>query len=306
MSFSPATLVRPWWARILWVLASLAVIAPGIAIMMPASDPFAQQATLYVVLLAVSLSIERARGGGHTTFGLAAHRHVPFDLTRGALYAVGSIAVVAAVALMLGGRFTLASVEWTSSALWSLVFVVVMAGGEEVLFRGIIFQSIEERFGGVTAVLITSVPFGLAHATNPNASAISVANTILAGVVLGVMAWHGRSLWMAISFHVAWNVTLAMCIGPLSGLDDLPFVLTKLDTTALGDIRWLVDGTYGIEQGLVTTVLLIASAYGVLRSQRYDAVVAAARMRRTMLEAARRYTPASVSSSPQQATTQDH
>jgi uncharacterized protein len=300
-----ARLVAPWWARILWVVIGLTITAPIIVIAAPSDDPLVPAALLYVALLGMSVLIERGRGGGLVTLGLAAHRHVPYDLMRGMVFALGSIGVIAAIALGLGATFVAVGVPWTSAAIVSIIITSMAAGGEEILFRGVIFQAIEERFGGIAAIVVTSVPFGLAHASNPGASALSVVNTILAGVALGAMASHYRSLWPGIAFHVVWNVVLAMCIGPLSGITSMPYATWRLETSALVDLRWLVDGVYGIEQGLLTTVLLVAITVGVYRSGRYDAFVYAARTRRALSAAAQRYTPSSVSSSPHQAPTQD-
>ena len=55
------------------------------------------------------------------------------------------------------------------------------------------------------AVLISSVVFGLAHASNPGATSLSTINTMTAALVLaGAYVLTGQ-LALPIGFHVAWN-----------------------------------------------------------------------------------------------------
>lgn len=60
------------------------------------------------------------------------------------------------------------------------IFYLVIAVGEEIIFRGIIFRMIAERWNVVIALVVSSLLFGAMHIANPNASIwTSVASVFL-------------------------------------------------------------------------------------------------------------------------------
>lgn len=294
-----------WWLRIVAVIGAFLAVLPVAAMLANVDSSGIVAFTLpYAWLLAVSLFIEHRRGGSHVTLGLPFRPLATHGTVKGALLALAALAVVVGTAVALGAQWTpVASTSGMGVVLLSVMLTVVLASGEELLFRGMIFQALQERFGAIVAILATSVPFGLAHAANPDASTLSVVNTVLAGITLGAMVAVYRSLWMAIGFHGAWNLGVAAGIGPLSGWDELPYRVAMLDTTMLHDWRWLVDGPYGIEEGAVTAVVLTAVTIAVLRSTRYDAYVEAARQRRALLQDSVPCTPTYTGERP---STSDH
>jgi len=97
-----------------------------------------------------------------------------------------------------------------------LFFTIVLYGGlvEEITYRGYMLQNLAEglnlkrigpQLATLIAVLISSVVFGLAHASNASATALSTINTMAAALVLaGAYVLTGQ-LALPIGFHVAWN-----------------------------------------------------------------------------------------------------
>ena len=83
-----------------------------------------------------------------------------------------------------------------------VVVLVGIACWEEAVFRGYVIKNLAEglysktigaRWATVIAILIPSVLFGLAHASNANATLLSIVNTMIFGVVFGVAyAWTGE------------------------------------------------------------------------------------------------------------------
>ena len=289
-----------WWVRIVLIVASFAASLP-LAVMLAAVPAIGEMAMVvpYMWLVVVSASIERWRGGSHHSLGLPMSLLAARFGWQGAMTAAGAVGTNVLTAVALGATWSLTSpmIAHAGRATLGLLLTVVLAAGEELLFRGVIFQALQERFGAAAAVLATSVPFGLAHAVNPEAGPISVLNTILAGIALGAMVVAFRSLWFAIGFHVMWNIGIGAFVGPLSGWTNIPYRMATLDTTMLGNWRWFVDGNYGIEEGAVTTLALIVVAIAALRSNRYDAYVEAARLRMTLAQTNRPYTAANASTS---------
>lgn len=87
------------------------------------------------------------------------------------------------------------------SGAWALLTVVVMAPlFEEVIFRGVIFESVRAKRGVVAAWIISSVVFGIVH-VHPT---IAV-NAVIAGFLLGFIYTATRSLWATIILHAVNN-----------------------------------------------------------------------------------------------------
>ncbi|MBI2817616.1 MAG: CPBP family intramembrane metalloprotease [Acidobacteria bacterium] len=139
----------------------------------------------------------------------------------------------------------------------------IAAASEELLFRGYALQRIVEGVNAPTAVVLTSVAFGLLHAWNPYVTRLAVTNTILAGVLLAVVYLQSRSLWMAIALHFSWNWSLAVWGLPISGVE-----LGKMPWEAISSAapKWVSGGDYGPEGGIIATaVLLLAICIAILR-----------------------------------------
>lgn len=92
---------------------------------------------------------------------------------------------------------------FADSPLWVLLFVSMAAGlGEEWLFRGVLQTGLEQAAGAVTAIAISSLAFGLAHAIS---RAYFLAST-LAGAYLGVLYWWSDNLWLVVLVHAAYDL----------------------------------------------------------------------------------------------------
>ncbi len=146
---------------------------------------------------------------------------------------------------------------WGWSAFTYFMTMLSVGFYEELLFRGYPIKNLAEgfTFGKITsqqaswiAVILTSVLFGLAHAGNPNASAISTFNIILAGFMLAVPFLLTGRLAMSIGIHFSWNWVMGGIYGlPVSGLDGRRSVLQTNET---GPDIW-TGGKFGPEAGLL-------------------------------------------------------
>ena len=83
---------------------------------------------------------------------------------------------------------------------------------EEVIFRGLLFRAMEKD-GLVSAILVSSLTFGIGHIVNlfngsgrdPASSLIQVVFAVLVGFILVWIFYHGKSLVPCILFHSANN-----------------------------------------------------------------------------------------------------
>ena len=94
-----------------------------------------------------------------------------------------------------------------------LAFAVIVIAAplvEELLFRGVVAESLGHR-GAAVAIIVSSVLFALAHLG-------SLAYYTACGVVLGVLYWR-RGLWASIAAHATFNgclvvLALIVALGP--------------------------------------------------------------------------------------------
>lgn len=110
------------------------------------------------------------------------------------------------------------------------VFIQMLSVGfyEEILFRGYPIRNLAEGFtfgklspktGLLIAVILTSSLFGIAHATNPEASFVSTLNIILAGFMLALPFVLTGSLALSVGIHFSWNFVMGGIYGlPVSGV----------------------------------------------------------------------------------------
>lgn len=85
--------------------------------------------------------------------------------------------------------------------LWTIVALVVMAPVlEELICRGVVLGSLRERYGVVTAWLVSSLFFGVLHV-----QPVLVVNAFVVGLILGFIYIATDSLWSVIILHALNN-----------------------------------------------------------------------------------------------------
>ncbi|MEO7935992.1 MAG: type II CAAX endopeptidase family protein [Dokdonella sp.] len=110
--------------------------------------------------------------------------------------------------LWLLGIWTYSGLIEGSTWVYPLFGALLTAAVEETLVRGVLFRLLEERLGSWIALGISALIFGIMHAFNPGASAISVVAIALeAGVLLAAAYMLTRRLWFVFGLHAAWNFT---------------------------------------------------------------------------------------------------
>lgn len=133
-----------------------------------------------------------------------------------------------------------------------MMFLVV-AVCEEMIFRGVVFRWIDERWNTWVALLISALFFGWIHISNDNATWwSSLAIAIEAGLLLGAAYKWSGTLWVPIGIHWAWNYTQGNIYGfAVSGTNA---GTTLLSTTVDGpDI--VTGGAFGPEASIVAVIL---------------------------------------------------
>jgi membrane protease YdiL (CAAX protease family) len=197
------------------------------------------------------------------TVGLAFRGRWLRELGLGLLIGSAMIFFVAALERVLGvAHFTLGTAPPRRLLLWAgglLLFGLVAAANEELIFRGYAFQRLVEAVGAVGAIGLCSALFGAVHLGNPHHTWISTLNTALVGIPLSVAYLRTRLLWLPIGMHFAWNFVQSFCLGlPVSGIQ-VPYSLLRAEVSGG---RLLTGGSYGPEASvLATAVVVLATGY---------------------------------------------
>jgi uncharacterized protein len=158
-----------------------------------------------------------------------------------------------AVILMILGIYQVEGLNPLSFLIPAVAMAVKSAIFEELVFRGVLLQSVESMLGTWAGVIVSSAAFGLVHLMNPDATiggAIYI--TIEAGLLLGGAYLVTRRLWMAIGFHMAWNyVQSAVFSGIVSGAVNEPGLIRN--TLTGPDL--LTGGSFGMERSVIALIL---------------------------------------------------
>lgn len=124
---------------------------------------------------------------------------------------------------------------------------------EELLFRGVLFRSVETWFGSWAALVVSSLAFGLTHLINPQSTiegALFIA--VEAGILLAAAYMLTRRLWLSMGFHISWNYTQsAIFSGVVSGNDASQGLIRSTITGP--DL--LTGGRFGVESSVFALVL---------------------------------------------------
>jgi uncharacterized protein len=184
----------------------------------------------------------------------------------GALFIIVSTLIIVA----MGGY----SLQWANSVDISSVLVTSIelalsaAIVEELIFRGLMFQVIQNWAGDWLALVVTSLFFGVAHLWNPEATLwSSFAITIEAGVLLGAAFLWRRNLWFVIGLHFAWNAIEGLIGIPVSG-----HLIDGLYTVKVNGPALLTGGDFGLEGSIVPILLsLLITIFMLIRAKRKKA-----------------------------------
>ena len=142
-----------------------------------------------------------------------------------------------------------------------LVTFIAVGIYEELFSRGYHLRNLAEGLRGlklgvelrsgaalILATLLSASVFGLLHAGNDNASAISTINVALAGGMLAMgMIWTGQ-LALPIGLHIGWNFFQGNVFGfPVSG----NFMGPRVFAIEQGGDALITGGAFGPEAGVI-------------------------------------------------------
>jgi len=283
--FAPNGLLRPIWRVVFFIIVAPVVTFAGLyglkalVAVVPAfgTEAFHIGSTISrlvfntVLLLVTALFTRVFDRRGYHTLGLWFYPGWAKEAALGVLCGAGVIAAV--IGGMVAARGAVYHGWGEAIHLWgqfggTAVYVLLAAASEEIVFRGYAFQRLLDSIGRLGAILVLSALFGAAHLNNPGQpTAISAANTALAGVLLAVAYLKTRGLWLPLGLHWAWNFFL----GPVFGLPVSGFTLTfqpYLFNAEVSGPAWLTGANYGPEGSILLTGVCVVAIVWLWRSRR--------------------------------------
>jgi len=155
-----------------------------------------------------------------------------------ALLVPAAILMILAVGLMTDGK--------TASPLRVIMIILslnAMVGlSEELLFRGILFGALRQKHRLITAIVISSLIFGLIHIVNlgagqsGSATAYQIFNAALLGAVFCAILLQTNSLWPPIALHMIWNSYVMLGLYSAEHAGTLPDTITTEPSGITADI----------------------------------------------------------------------
>lgn len=172
---------------------------------------------------------------------------------------IGALMISAVVGtLFFMGYYTVDGVQFTPQILLALCIGIGPAFAEEVVFRGFALRLLSKTTGSWLALVITSLIFGLMHASNPHVTLLqSILLGLSAGLLLGAAYFVTRRLWLPIGIHLTWNFLQGGIYN--SDVSGTGFSGGLLKGTFNGPEFW-TGGKMGVEGSIVSIGLTIALA----------------------------------------------
>jgi len=171
-----------------------------------------------------------------------------------------SIITIILILLIIASKLTFSNISLSSNissrGIFDIILIMLFISiFEEISFRGIIFQELRTKFSPTTAIISTSLAFALLHLGNFGFDFLAFINVFLAGLLLGFLVLKSSDLWSAISFHFIWNTCIALFAGSNLSGNNYDSILIYSNNESLSPLFY--GGEYGIESGLITTIILI-------------------------------------------------
>ncbi len=175
---------------------------------------------------------------------------LPLKPARGFLLGTGiGIIVYSSIVLLAGlaGWYIPVSTSLDVLGLfYSLVLMFFAAAFEEVLFRGVLFQTLENFIGSGWALALSGTLFGVLHLGNANVIWMGVFAVGLAGVTFGAIFILTRDLWLLTGIHLMWNFMQ----GPIFGIAVSGNAFPSLIQPRIQGPEIFTGGIFGFEAGL--------------------------------------------------------
>lgn len=251
------------WLRVLqFPLTRILVLGGGLIYLMGKTEGLVSQVKDNPALGAViALVMGLAGFGVYIAWGRYVERRDVTELSLpgagrewgiGALIGVG-LYTGCVLALIMLGAYRIEGFNPVSFMIPAIALALKSGIFEELIFRGVLFRSVEEMAGSWIAIIVSSAVFGFLHLINPDATIAGATYiAIEAGLLLAAAYLVTRRLWIAIGFHMLWNYAQSgIYSGIVSGSVSEPgLIQPKIEGST-----FLTGGSFGMEQSVFALIL---------------------------------------------------
>ncbi len=181
------------------------------------------------------------------------------ELTQGMLFGSGMMSLIYVIEFSFG----MVVIEFRDLTMQqsfviflnSIALYIAVGYGEELMFRGYLFQAFSEGTNKLIATISISLLFAMAHMGNPNASVFGIINVGLAGVWLSIAYFKTGALWLPIGLHISWNFVQGFVYSyPVSGTSS---EREQIGKAIVNGPEWITGGAFGPEGGALATLMLV-------------------------------------------------
>lgn len=185
----------------------------------------------------------------------------------GSGFGIGALAIVCGFLLLIGlneiqyDRMLIDPLE----ILLSTALFLLVAIGEEIVFRGYILKNLLISFNKYVALVISAILFTALHLINPHINLMGAISLIFAGLLCGLAYIYTKNLWFPIAMHFSWNLFQTLMGFNVSGHDVYSFI-----TFQTGNNNWINGGSFGFEGSIISVGIqaLIILGMVILRIKR--------------------------------------
>ena len=267
--------LRAGWSLLIYLAATNAIAGALFFIItrfwkLPDQPPWTPQLLIFgeliqlAIALGVTLMMGRIERRTLTTYGLAPRRAFGGRFWEGALWGVGSAALVYALMAAAGGYTSRGlALHGTDALLWPLLWALaflIAALYEEVAYRGFQLFTVSRGLGFWPAALVLSLWFGGIHYfQKPNETWLDFLNVGLIGLFFCFSVRRTGDIWFAVGWHFTYNfVSMGICGSPNTGNQGgKPLQGHLLDSSFSGP-DWLTGGLTGAQASVFTLVMVLA------------------------------------------------
>jgi hypothetical protein len=269
---------RAGWRLLVYLVAAFALgklITTGLRLFMgnPAEAPFDSwlHSVLWVVanfgLIAGALLVLRWLDRRPAALlGLSLTPGWVRESAVGLVWGVGATGVLTVI-LIVSGSVSFAVSPQPAESLATMpryLFIFLMAATvEELVFRGYPLQVLAEGSRRWIAGALLCIVFTMGHANNPDVTIIGIVNIFLASIMLTVLYFQTRRLWLPNAVHVSWNFSQSWLLGfDVSGIkiDDQLIIMTPTGADLI------TGGEFGLEGSILSTILFVVVIVWLLAS----------------------------------------
>ena len=191
-------------------------------------------------------------------------------------YVVGAVLAIILLVVIIGICCMTGSISYegmNGNANYGYLFIlfvgfIIQSMGEEILCRGFLMPSLLQKVSMPVAIFISSTAFAMPHFTSMDEmeglyKVLGIINLYLVSVLFSLLTIYRSNIWAACGLHGVWNFLLYGVFGlNLSGSEAN---VEGVFCFKVEELNILNGGMYGLEAGIVTTVVLGIAVILILR-----------------------------------------